>query len=109
MALAEESSGTQAAVINTEHTLAAPTTAKTRVLIVDLAAMASGDTVELRIKQKVLTAGAEGLAVLTTFVNAQADPIAVSVPIAQFRGATFTLKQTTGTGRSFPWQVLVLD
>jgi hypothetical protein len=109
MALAVESSGTQTATISTEHQLAAPSTSKTRVLRVDLGAMVAGDTVELRIKTAVLAAGTVRDQHYLTYVNAVGVPIVESVPISSNQGATFTLKQTTGTGRSYPWAVLTLD
>lgn len=109
MALASEFSGTQTAVINTEHSLAAPTTAKTRVLSVDLSNMVAGDTVELRIKAKVLTGGTIREAYTATYSHAQGAPVVFSVPVAGMYGSTFTLKQTAGTGRSFDWSVLTLD
>ena len=109
MAVAVESSGTQAATVGTEHSLAAPTTAKTRQLVVDLNAMVSGDIVELRLKRKTLSAGTERLHRLAVFAHAQTEPIVVSIPLASPHGATFTLKQTAGTARSFPWSVETLD
>lgn len=109
MALVAESSGTQTAVIGTEHSLAAPTTNKTRVLRVDCGAMVAGDTVELRIKTKVLSGGVEREQQNVTYANALGSPIVESIPISSNQGATFTLKQTTGTGRAFPWAVLTLD
>jgi hypothetical protein len=109
MALAVESSGTQTAVIATEHTLAAPATSKTRVLRVDLGAMVSGDIVELRIKSAVLSAGTVRDQYYQTYANAIGVPIIESVPITSTQGATFTLKQTAGTGRAYPWAVITLD
>src|SRR3989442_36737 len=106
MALSEESSGTQTATISTEHSLAAPTTANVRILVVDTNAMANGDVLELRIKQKVLSGGTERVAFYAAFANVQFEPILISLPVAQFRGGTFTLTQTAGTGRAFPWQIL---
>jgi hypothetical protein len=104
-----ESSGTQTAVINTEHSLATPSTAKTRVLIVDCAAMLSGDNLELRIKGAALAGGAVSLVSIQTFNGVLADPHTQSPPIVLPQGGTFTLKQTAGTGRSFPWAVITLD
>ena len=109
MALAVESSGTQTAIINTEHQLAAPTTNKTRVLRVDLGAMVGGDTVEIRIKTAVLSGGTVREQQNVTYANVVGSPIVESIPISSNQGATFTLKQTTGTGRSFPWAILTLD
>ncbi len=108
MAIASESQGTQTATISTEHSLATPTTNATRVLSVDMTNMAAGDTLELRIKAKVLTGGAIGLVYLATYQHAQNEPVVYSVPIPSLFGATFTLKQTAGTGRNFDWAVLTL-
>lgn len=104
-----ESSGTQTAVISTEHSLATPSTAKTRVLIVDAANMVSGDTLELRIKGPVLSAGTERLIRLSTYSGVLNEPHTQSPPIVMPQGGTITLKQTAGTGRSFPWAVISLD
>lgn len=109
MALVEEASGTQTATIGTEHTLSTPTTNKTRVLVVDMNNMVSGDTLELRIKSKVLSADSNQLAYLATFVGAQTQPNLYSVPVPMNNGGQFTLKQTAGTGRAFKWAVLTLD
>lgn len=109
MALAIESSGTQTAVINTEHSLAAPTTNKTRVLRIDLGNMVAGDTVEIRIKTAVLAGGTVREQQNWTYANVVGSPIFESIPISSDVGATFTLKQTTGTGRAYPWKILTLD
>lgn len=96
-------------MINTEHSLAAPSTNKTRVLRVDVGAMIAGDTVELRIKTAVLAAGTVRDQYYMTYTNTVGVAIIESVPVSSNQGATFTLKQTTGTGRAFPWAVLTLD
>ncbi len=104
-----ESSGTQAATIGTEHVLAAPTSARSRVLIVDVVALAPGDLVELRIKTHALAGGTDRTVYTAAYAGPVTDPMVVSVPIPLVDGGAFTLKQTTGTGRSFPWAVLALD
>jgi hypothetical protein len=109
VAVALESSGSQTATISTEHSLATPTSAKTRQLVVDLNAMATGDIVELRIKRKVRNSDTIRTMLLATFAHAQAEPIVTSIPVASAEGATFTLTQTAGTGRAFPWAVETLD
>lgn len=108
MALAVESSGTLTGSAS-EQTLASPSTNKTRVLRVDLGNMAAGDTVEIRIKTAVLAAGTVRDQWYQNYVNAVGCPIVESVPISSNQGATFTLKQQTGTARQFPWAVLTLD
>lgn len=109
MAVVVESSGTQVAVIGTEHTLAAPATAKTRQLVVDLSALAAGEVVELRVKRPALAAGAVGTWTSAVFRGVVSDPVVLSVPCPSPHGATFTLRQTSGAGRSFPWSVETLD
>lgn len=109
MTMTVESTGTQTATISTEHTLATPTTAKTRVLTVDLSNLVAGDQVELRIKKKVLTGGTALLAAYATFTGPVNTVVADSVPVICPYGATLTLKQTAGTGRNFDWTVTTLD
>lgn len=105
MAITVEASGTQTATISTEHTLAAVTTAAVLTLSVDANAMVNGDVLELRITRKVLSGGTERLLFYAVFSNIQSEPIKCSVPVIAPFGATFTLKQTAGTGRAFPWSV----
>ena len=109
MAPAVESSGSQTAVIGTEHTLASPTTAKTRQLVVDLVNLVNGDVVELRVKRMCLAAGTVREWMCATYANVQAGPMVLSIPCPSPHGATFTLKQTVGTGRVFPWSVETID
>jgi hypothetical protein len=105
-------SGTQTAVVTTEHTLATDTSNATFVLVVDTAnlTVASGvaDVVELRIYTIALSAGAERLAYTATYVGIQGDPIKYSVPVPADISFKATLKQTAGTARQFPWKVLSL-
>src|SRR4051812_650717 len=112
MADTAQGSGTQTAVITTEHTLLDVAIAGTFTLHVDAVNMASADIVELRIYQMVLTAGTRRVAYIQKYYGAQItdDLIKISVPISNEltdAGALrFTLKQTAGTGRAFPWKVL---
>jgi len=104
-----ETSGTQTAVVGTEHTLASPTTGKTRVLLVDVAAQLAGDIVELRISGPVLTAGTSRLVLMSTFSGVATAPHTQSPPILMPQGGAVTLKQTSGTARAFPWAIITLD
>lgn len=106
MAVAVEFSGTQTAVIGTEHTLAAPTTAGVRQLVVDLVNLVAGDVVELRVKRTTLAAGAVRTLSPAVFRGpVTGEEQSVSIPCPSPHGATFTLKQTAGAGRAFPWSV----
>ena len=123
MTVTAYASGTLTAVVGTETTFGysgSPyltgtsdvASAGTFTLHVDLINMAAGDVVELRISQMVLTAGTRRVAYTATFSGAQPadDMIRISVPISNEltdAGALrFTLKQTRGTARTFPWKVL---
>ena len=112
MAVTAEATGTQTATVGTEHTLRDVATAGTYTLHVDKVNMVAGDVLELRAYQMVLTAGTRRVAYLARFADAQPtdDMIAISVPISNeltdAGSLRFTLKQTAGTGRQFPWKVL---
>lgn len=105
-------SGTQTATIGTEHSLTTATTAGTYVYEVDLGAMADGDVVELRLKQKLLSGGTSRVVLMMRYYGAQPtdDAIVQSIPVPNVNtdaaSLDFTLKQTFGTGRAFPWRVV---
>ncbi len=109
MALASISNGTQTATPGTEHTLVTDTTGKTYVLLVDTANLVNDETVTLRIKTKVLSAGVEGLAYVATYKHAQNEAIKISPPVPALHSFKATLEQNGGTGRAFDWEVLSLD
>lgn len=99
-----DSSGSQAATISTEHTLDAPTTSATYVLHVDTVNLVLGDLVELRVYDMV--DGSNYRQVWkASYQHAQINNGKASPPIAVTTQAKFTLKQTAGTGRAFPWSV----
>jgi hypothetical protein len=123
MAVTAYASGTLTAVVGTETTFGnggSPyltgtsdvASTGTFTLHVDLNPMAVGDVVEIRIYQIVLTGGTRRVAYFAQFTGAPASDnmIQISVPISNELTDTaslrFTLKQTVGTARSFPWKVL---
>lgn len=112
MAVTAFASGTQSATVTTEHFLSSPNVAGTFTLHVDTNAMLAGDSLELRVYQIVLTGGTARVAYYARYDGAQAadDQIKISVPISNELTDTnslrFSLKQTAGTSRSFPWKVL---
>jgi hypothetical protein len=99
-----DNSGTQTATIGTEHTLDSPSTSATYVFMVDTVNMANNDILELRCYDKV---DATNLRVIWkgTYQHIQVVIGKASPPLAVTAGAQFTLKQTAGTGRSYPWSV----
>jgi hypothetical protein len=110
VAVTVEGSGTQTAVISTEHELYKSSAAKVFALLVDSAAMVSADVLELRIYARLLNGGAERLVQVAIYSNAQVEIIKQSIPFPATGLATdgfrATLKQVAGTGRAFPWAVV---
>jgi hypothetical protein len=105
MAVSVNTNGSQTAVIGTEHTLATITTAGIFQFVVDTSNLANGDAVELRIYLKPAAGGTEQLTYYTAFGNAQGQPMKTSLMVPSPISWRATLKQTTGTGRVFPWAV----
>jgi len=105
-------SGTQTAVITTEHTLSSPSEAGTYIFEIDTINMVAGDILELRIYAVNLTTGTQRVAYLMIYYGAQPtdDVMKISVPIGndlvEANALKMTLKQTFGTGRDFPWKIL---
>ena len=99
-------------VIGTAETLLDVSAAGVYTLHVDTINMASGDILELRIYQMVLTAGTRRVAYYGQWAGAQPsdDLIKISVPIANELTDTgalrFEINQKKGVARAFPWKVL---
>lgn len=106
--MAVESSGTQTATPGTLHTLASPTTDKTRVLTVDVSALTGTEYVELTINEPVLSGGTVRVLRQVRYNAGHAEPITKSQAFEMAFGGTFTLRQVGGTGRAFPWRVVAL-
>ena len=112
MTVTAHASGTQTATVGTEHFLTSPNVAGTFTLHVDTVNMAAGDVVEFRVYQMVLTAGTQRVAYYQRYFDAQPtdDLIKISVPtsneLTDTNALRFSLNQTKGTGRNFPWKVL---
>lgn len=110
MPMIVESENTQTTVIGTEHTLAAPTTNKARILRADISALAVGEVVAFRVKTKVRTAGTVRDQFYFDYIGAPGDEIIETPPIASDLGATFTLTQISpGSPRSIDWKILTVD
>jgi len=113
MAVTAFASGTQtASVIGTEYFLANVNQAGTYTLHIDCINMVAGDILELHIYQMILTSGTARVAYVGKFEGAQPtnDMIKISVPISNeltdANALRFSLTQTTGTGRAYPFKVL---
>lgn len=108
MAVAVNTSGSQTAVISTEHTLATVTTAGTYQLVVDAAAMLNGDVLTLRLYGKARTTDTERLLYEASFTNIQGTPLKASLAVVSPHSTKATLLQSAGTGRAFPWAIYSL-
>jgi hypothetical protein len=112
MAVTAQASGTQTATVTTEHQLADVNVAGVFTFHVDTNAMAANDVLELRVYQMELTSGASRVLFMQQYYGVQlADDLQkVSLPIGNdltdSTSLRFSLKQTFGTGRAFPWKVL---
>lgn len=108
MAIAEKESGSQTAVISTEHVLNATTPETTDgiyQLVIDCNAMLKGDSLVVRIKEKARAADTQRLAWRMDLEGVQDEPLLVSPAIVLLHGWDMTLQQTAGTGRAFPWSI----
>lgn len=109
MALGVVSTNTQLCVINTEHTVITDENGGVYLAVLDLSALQSGDTLQLRLKTKVVSGGSAGTMKFVSYANAQTDPSYVEFgPVASDLYVALTLKQTAGTGRSIPWKLIKL-
>jgi hypothetical protein len=106
-------SGSQLAVIGTEHTIADITTPGSYIYKVNATPMLTGDVLELRVKGKVIAAGALVGDQKKTLSDAQGADTAhwVSRPFRVDTGldARCTLKQLSGTGRTYEVSISRID
>jgi hypothetical protein len=109
MSVTVEGSGTQTAVVGTEHILLTTAGAKEFQAIVDLANMVNGDALEIRVRTKALSGGGFRVAFYGTYQHDQGDIVAVTPSIASPYGWEVAIKQTAGTGRAFDWNVASVD
>ncbi len=108
MPWAQHESGTQVAVIDTEHTLGTDpqTVDGTFALFVDLTNLAAGDVVLFRFYESLTGTGdtPRGM-ILGTAAGVQVNALWFSIPVIHIHEGRFTLEQTDGTGRSFDWSI----
>lgn len=111
MAVTTSASGTVTPVVGTESQLADTAVTGVYTYSVDTVNMAAGDILELRVYEMVLTSGTSRVLLEQTFYGAQIadDLIKVSIPVGNSltdsTALRFSLKQTFGTARAYPWSV----
>jgi hypothetical protein len=112
MSVTALASGTQTTSVPSEHIVTTATVNGVYSFHVDLSNMQTGDTVELRIYQKIITGDSPLVAYYQLYYNAQSTDgqIAISVPIAnelaEADALKFSIKQTAGSSRNYKWKVL---
>lgn len=91
----------------TVQSLSAPTVAGVYRVVVDLGAMASGDGVSMVAKMKVLSGGTVRKTFDEAFVDTQVGDniLRHSLFVIAPQGCEFTLEQTAGVNRSYPFWV----
>jgi hypothetical protein len=106
--------GTQTAVVGTEHFVSSPNAAGVYVFQVSKRNMQAGDAVEVRIYAKLLSADTEEE---VYFGRADGAIIAgdswiiggpIPTELAVSSAVRCSIKQTAGSARNFPWKVLAL-
>jgi hypothetical protein len=105
-----QASGTQAASVGVEQTLADLTSPFVVFqLLVDVSNMQAGDVTELRIYTKVLAGGGLDSAIYQQLSGAptgNGDQVMMSLPVVSDQEIKFTLKQIAGSARNYPWKVV---
>lgn len=106
------SSGSQTGTIATEFTLATLTLPGIYLLVVDVSAMLGGATPDLLILReytKARSSDAEGLIKPYNIVGLQAETEIVLPYRTTPHYLRYTLQQTQGTARTYPWAIYQLN
>lgn len=105
--IAEVTSGTQTATLDTEHTLGTTQTDdEVYVGRVNVTNLAAGDVLKVRSYVKVVSAGALALWQEVTLTGVQTEKVLDLDPVGSVHSFEFRIEQTDGTGRSFEWSIL---
>lgn len=105
-------SGTQTATVTTEHFLSSPNVAGKFLLILDLVNMAANDVLEVYGYKMAIAGGTSRICYFRQFYGAQPTDALVFISdyidntLTDTNAVRWSIKQTFGTGRSFPWAVL---
>jgi hypothetical protein len=97
-------STTETSLPNNSTTLTPRTEDGIYQAFIDLANLAAGDVFDLKIYEKVQSAGSQRLLFTTTFSGVQTGPF-VTAALVLMHGWDMTLKKTAGTDRSIAWSI----
>ena len=108
MAISEHATGTRTAGTPPEASFTAlgtspDTTDGVYQFFVNCVNLANGDTLEIQVLEKVVSAGTAGLVYEAVLANVQDEPVWASPTLILMHGWTMQVRQTTGTARSFEW------
>lgn len=111
MALAPSAQGDQLLTVGTEIQVASDTVPGTYKALVDLGPLVSGDTVQVRLKNKIRSSGvsALGLDQFATFSGPLSDPtpaIATLTAECTLGQIALTIKQTAGVAKTVAFVLL---
>lgn len=114
MPASSAASGSQTATLDTDHTLTtttAPSGGAIYQLRVDVAALATGESLRLRIRTKARNGDTQRDLYTMESANAQTSGLLDSPAVAVLGGEDIVaiLRQSGGTGRAFPWILMRLD
>lgn len=99
-------SGTLAAIVGTEHALYTGTTTEHHQAQIDLSALAAGEKVQVRVYTTLLSGGAEQVFREYRATGVLAAPVLATPILPTDVRYRITVKQLSGTGRSFDWKVM---
>jgi hypothetical protein len=98
-------STTEYSLTNNSTSIAAKTDDGVFQCFLDLNALASGDEYELRIYEKVQSAGTQRIVYRSYFVGAQSEPHFVTPSLVLMHGWDITLDKLAGTDRTIGWSI----
>lgn len=107
MTITEIDSGTLT-TDGSEQVVTTDTAGHTYVFALDTTNLAAGDAIEVRIKAKVLSGGAEGQAYYATWANVQEDVVKYSLPVPANQSIKVTMTRVGGADESYDWALLAL-
>ena len=99
------SSTTEQSFISGNTTLQSSTTAGVYQLMVDLSALAAGDSVRIRVKEKAISTATQYAIADETYAGPLSAPLYSSPSFILMDGWDMTLVQVGGTARSIPYSI----
>ena len=105
----QHSKNVQTAIVGTEITIATITDDGSYTITFNGVNMVGGDKVTYRVYKQTEDAGTYELYQSGSYAHNQSANNRISLPVPSTIGCRFTLEQTAGTARDFPWLIEQLD